>query len=60
MKNTTDLTVFAWQEPTPETRGLRGIFARSPSEFAHAKVGRDSDFGVSQLMNGRESFPGRV
>lgn len=42
VKNTTDLTVFAWQEPTPGTKGLRGIFARSPSEFAHAKVGQAS------------------
>ena len=41
VKNSTDLTIFAWQEPKPETRGIRGIFARSPSEFAHAKVRRD-------------------
>lgn len=41
VKNSTDLTIFAWQEPKPETRGIRGVFARSPSEFAHAKVRRD-------------------
>ncbi|KAJ4294576.1 hypothetical protein N0V90_008267 [Kalmusia sp. IMI 367209] len=39
VKKTTDLTIFAWKaqnidKTQTETRRLRGIFARSPSEFA--------------------------
>ncbi|KAF2441695.1 hypothetical protein P171DRAFT_393149 [Karstenula rhodostoma CBS 690.94] len=36
VKNSTDLTIFAWIAEAP-TNGLRGIFARSIREFAHAK-----------------------
>ena len=34
VRNSNDLTVFAWQAKEPS---VRGIFARSPSEFTHAK-----------------------
>ena len=42
VKKGTDLSIFAWQEPMNtnpplHTRGMRGVFAKSPAEFTNAK-----------------------